>query len=528
VVTTLTIHKEEDEQRQLQLTVEVAEERVQKAMRQKARQLGREIRIPGFRPGKAPYNVIERRIGKNALRAETVEDMVDDIFTEVLKEVDVQPYAQPTMDEMALEPLRLNFTIPLMPQVELGDYRAIRREMPPVEITDEAVEDALEHVRNHHATVEPVDRPLEIGDLVTYSGTGRYVDGAGETQTFLNEERDEMLLDPEDHYLGAPFMENLVGMEAGDQKEFSLTYADDFEDEELAGREATFDLTVLDVQLRELPELDDELAQMEGDYETLDELRVALRERLEQQAADQARSDFFEAMVEDIWDEAEIVYPPVALEIELEEMIGSMRDQVTRIGWEWEDYLRLQGQTEPALREEWREQAEKRLERNLVLAHFVQAEQISLQDEHIEEALEERLAGYEDEEFRTQMRDYWLSEQGYPALSSELLMDLVVERMQAIAAGEAPDLAELEATLEAEAAADNLAVADDGADTDDEANTDDGVAADEEEIAGAEGETVDADSGATPAGEKAIVDAIFDPDDLNEVAEPAMLTESEE
>ena len=98
-----------------------------------------------------------------------------------------------------------------------------------------------------------------------------------------------MLLDPEDHYLGAPFMENLVGMEAGDQKEFSLTYADDFEDEELAGREATFDLTVLDVQLRELPELDDELAQMEGDYETLDELRVALRERLEQQAADQAR-----------------------------------------------------------------------------------------------------------------------------------------------------------------------------------------------------------------------------------------------
>ena len=104
-------------------------------------------------------------------------------------------------------------------------------------------------------------------------------------------------------------------------------------------------------------------------------------------------------------------------------MVSSLRDQVTRIGWEWEDYLRLQGQTEDELREEWREQAEKRLERNLVLGHFVQAEKITLEDERLEEALEERLEGFEDEELRAQMRDYWLGEHGFPALSSEILMD---------------------------------------------------------------------------------------------------------
>lgn len=490
-MTTLTIHKEEDEQRQLHVTVDVAEDRVQKAMRQKARELGREIRVPGFRPGKAPYNVVVNRVGKDALRYEAVEDILDEIYNETLVEVDVQPYGQPKMDDMEMEPLRLFFTIPLEPVVTLANYREIRREMAPVEITEEAVEDALDHVRTHHEVVEPVDRPVELGDKVTYSGSGRYLDGEGEEQLLFQEERSEALMDPEVMFKDTPFVENLLGMEAGDRKEFSFTFAEEYEDENLAGREATFDITILDVQSRQLPELDDELAKLEGDYETLDELRTALRERLEEQAEQQARSDFFDAMVEDMLERAEIIYPPAALDAELDDMIASMREQVTQVGWEWDDYLRLQGQTEEDLRENWQERAENRLRTNLLLINFMREEKIQVDENRRNEAIEKQLANYEDEELRESMREYFASERGFSMLGSEILMDLILERMQAIGNGTAPDLAELEAGSGEEEASVTKAEVEEMAEEEAEL-------ADEEEMA--EDETVTADVAVVESG----------------------------
>ena len=476
---TLTIHTEENEQRELKLTIEVPEERIEQEMRQAARKLSKEINIPGFRRGKVPYNVILRRVGRDALRAEAIDDMVQGVFEEALAEVEPEVYGRPSFDDMENEPLVLKFTVPLAPQVDLTGYRELRKEIEPVNVTDEAVEDALNQVQTRHQKVEAVDRPAAVGDIVTLSGKGELVwvedesedeetavedttvedvdqvDEAGEDadeyeDVIFNEENLDLLLDPEKLYLGAAFIDEVVGMSAGDDKSFTITFPEDHAEKELAGKEADFVVSVLNVKERELPLMNDDLAKLEGDYETIDELRESLRENLEKQAQATAKNELIEGMITDMLAEAQVTYPPAAVEAEIDEMVASFKDQVTRSNWKWEDFVRLQGNSEEEIRKSFRESAIERLERQQVLRQFVLNEKLSVSADDVDTAIESRLESFgENEEFRESMRKYFNSGYGFDMISSEVIMDKVYDRMVAILSGEAPDL---EAIAEAEAA----------------------------------------------------------------------------
>ncbi|MFW6182351.1 MAG: trigger factor [Chloroflexota bacterium] len=453
---TLTIHTEEDTQRQLKVTVEVPEERVEEQMRRSARQIGRGVSIPGFRPGKVPYQVLVQRIGREALRSEAVEELLAPVFEETMAEIETTPYAQPSLDDVQMEPLVLELTVPMEPVVELGDYRSLRKEIEPVEVTDEALEEALERVRERHEVLEPVARPAMSGDVVTLSGVGEVIEEES-TEVIFDEERIELLLDAETTFPGTDFVDNVIGMEVGDEGEFSITFPEDSEDEALRGKEATFSITILDVKSRYLPELDDELAREEGDYESLDALREALREELEEQAEQQARDDLFDSVMQELLEGATLVYSPIVVSEELDRIVDNLKDQVTRSGWKWEDYLLLQGETEESLRDEWQERAEEQVRRGLALRKFVEQERLALGEEDLEEAIEKRLERFEDnEELRDQMREFFQQGQGLEMLSSQLVMDKVHERMEAIVTGNAPSFEELEAA-EAEAEAEAVA-----------------------------------------------------------------------
>lgn len=442
---TLTINTEEDERRQLKVTVEVPEERVEQQMKRTARQVGRNVSIPGFRPGKVPYEVLVQRVGREALRSEAVEEILNPVFEEALAEIDVTPYAQPRLDDVHMEPLVVAFTIPMEPVVELGDYRSLRRDVEPVEVTEEALQDALERVRTEHQIVEPVDRPAMSGDVVALSGTGEIIE-EDYSDVIFDEERIEMLLDPETTFAGTDFVDNLIGMEVGDEGEFTITFPEDEEDEALAGKEATFSVTVLDVKSRHLPELDDELAREEGDYDTLEELREALRDQLKEQAEQKARDDLFDSVMEEMIEQGRIIYPPILVDQELDQMLETMKNQATQSGWQWEDYLMLQGETEESLREEWQERAQERIQRGLVLQEFIRLEKLSLDEDELETAIDERLEQFdENEDLREQMRDYFHEDEGLEMLSSQLVIEKVYDRMEAIVTGNAPDLEALEA-----------------------------------------------------------------------------------
>lgn len=458
---TLTIQTEADDQQQLALTIEVDETRVQQAMKTKARELGREIAVPGFRRGKAPYDVIVRRVGEETLRAEAIEDLIQPVFEEALAEADVDPYGRASLDDIEPKPLVLKFTIPLAPAVTLGAYREARREIAPIEIEEQAIQEALEYTQTRHQTIEVVERPAEAGDVVTIGGVGTLVpieptaaegdEVAGEAEPptidekIFDEERVDVLLDAETLFPGTNFVENLIGLSAGDEKTFTITFPEEFEPEpEFVNRQATFALTVLEVKKRELPPLDDELAKLEGDYETFAELRAAVEKELAQQAEEQAKEELVEEMTDMLLEDAQIVFPPAAVELQIDDMVADFRNRLARSGWQYQDYLQLQGMTEEALRDDFRENAETQLRRQLVLRQFILDEKLRVTAEDIDRQIEERVARFDKDTLKDSMREYYRTGQGFDAISSTVLRDKVYERLEAILSGNAPDLSELD------------------------------------------------------------------------------------
>lgn len=513
---TLTIHTEEDAQRQMTMTIELDEARVMKAMRDKARELSRDYNFPGFRPGRAPYHVVARRLGEDALRAEAVEALVQPVFEEAidqLEEQGIELYGTPQLDDIDIvhEPVLLKFTLPLQPIVKLGDYRALRKELEPVEVKEEAVDEMLESIRERHQELETVDRPAEVGDMVVLGGKGVFLtppltttdeaddeqaetaeeeaeveaveaetaaadeaettgaddgtasdtvaedegDAAAEEEdsteqedVIFDSERMELVLDSKRLFPDTPFVDEIAGMAVGDEKTFSFTFPEDYEEEDMAGREATFTVTLLEVKKRELPPLDDELAKLEGNYETLEELRASVRSDLERAAQDEHRNAVIEEMIDRLLEEAELVYPPAAVEMIIDDMVEDFRRQLQGMGWQMQDYLQLQGMTEESLRNDFRQTAETRLRRQLVLRQFVLDEKLRVDMADIDAIVDERVSRFENEELRDGMRNFYKSGRGFEAVSSEALGNKTYERIAAILSGNAPDLA----TLEAEAA----------------------------------------------------------------------------
>jgi trigger factor len=261
-----------------------------------------------------------------------------------------------------------------------------------------------------------------------------------EDNVIFNTESVEFIMDPKQLFWGEGFISNVVGMSAGDEKTFTLTFPEDFEEEELAGREATFTITVLNVRSRNLPPLDDELAKLEGTFETLDELRDSIQKELQTNAEGEAKNTLIEGMIDDLLKDATLVYPPAAVENEVDGMVENFKNQVTRAGWTWEDFLKLQTVSEEKLRENFRESAETQLKRQLALRQFIFDEKLRISDEDIDAAIDERVAQFSDNEaLQKGMRDYYHQGQGFEMLSSEVLMNKAYARIEAILAGNAPD-----------------------------------------------------------------------------------------
>ncbi len=440
---TLKIHTEEDEQRQLAVSVEVPEERVQAQMRRTARSLARNYHFPGFRRGKIPYNILVGRIGEQTLRADAVEEMLQSLLEEALEEIDAKAFYQPTLDNMELNPLALKITVPLEPKVILGDYRSIRKQLEEPTVTDEALEEALEHIRTHHQILEEVERPVEIGDMIKVTGQGKLDEEDGEV--IWKEELTEMVVDPETVFPGIPFVENILGASTSDELAFQVTFPDDYNEEELSGKTATFEITIEQVQSRELPELTDELAQEEGDFETVEELIESVRDELQKQAETRAREELMDEMMDELLAQAEVVFPPAAVEREIDQALDNMKAQVERSGWSWSDYVKMQGGSEDAIRAEAREGAVERVRRGLVFRQFVKDERIKVEAEDIDEAVDKRLKGFGDnKELQDQLRSIFTSGEGLESVTSDVLYNKSIDRMEAIVTGNAPELDELD------------------------------------------------------------------------------------
>lgn len=414
---------------QLEITIELGPERTQKALHRGARLVAQKARIPGFRPGKAPDATVLRMFGRDAVLAEVLDDLGEEVYREVLETQGIQAYGRAELTDVKTEPVTFKLTVPLRPSVDLGDYSDLRLEAPPVEVSEADVEAVLERELEARSTLQAVDRPAAIGDTVTVDIRGT----VGEVEIMNN--RDWKLLLKEESGWLPGFDASFVGLSAGEQKTFTLTYPETSASR-FKGQQATFEATVKAVEAKVRPPLDDEFARSLGNYEGLADLRAKLLQQLTEQRTAQARERLNQQAIEALIERATIVYPAQAVEDTLDEIVRDTEFRVKEAGYTLEDYLRLQGTTLEQYREQMRPVAEKRLKGRLVLQELARREGITVSSDETEWELARMLGEAPQEEQADSIRKIFRSEAGRFVISQDLLTDKTLARLRAIVTGQ--------------------------------------------------------------------------------------------
>ena len=427
----MNITAERTDDCQLKLTVEVDQERVEQQLRKAARRLANRVAIPGFRKGKASYEMVVRRLGLPAVYDEALEDLGQEVYTEALKDQQVNPYGQGNLENFTMDPLVLHFIVPLMPEVDLGDYRSVRIEPEPVNITDEDVDKTVEQLREQKAEWEPVDRPLGAGDRAL-----AHIKATMDGETVDDSDRN-FVVNPAMQYPIPGFHEAVQGMAVGETRDFTLTYPADWESTENAGKSVHFELALKEVSEKVLPELNDDFALLMGDFESLDDLRDRTRRDLEHQAVHAAAHRLEDVALSRVVEGAKILFPPPMLERELDRMIDEQDGYVRReqnVGLE--DYLKMIGQNMDDYRKSLSNTAATRIKRSLVLAEVARVEKLTASPEDIEAQAQVMVRAFSEAD--PEVRSFLNSEAGESVIRRDVLTQKALDRLATIAQGAAP------------------------------------------------------------------------------------------
>jgi len=453
------------------LTVEMATDDENPFIERSYRRVVSRINIPGFRRGRAPRHIVESMMGRTALLQEALEFMVPETLDKVLQDEDVSAFGEPSIEVTELEPVSFTATVPLEPTVDLGDYRGIRVETEPVEVTDEEVDGVLDRVRDEQAVWEPVERPAEYGDRLNLN-----VLGTMDEETVVEDEDVEYIPNEENVLPFPGFAPNLVGMSEDDESEFTVTVPDDYPREQYAGKDIQFQVSVLSVKQKSLPELDDDFAMSVGDgFDDLEALRNNIRESLTSQAENAARNELEQKSLEALCEVAVVNASPLLYERELEAMQADRERMLRQQGLDLATYLRFMGKSPDEFLDEMRPNAERRLVSALVMRKLAEVEEIEISDEDVQSETDRLLglsAGDEEQDDSNldSLREFLGSASTRDNIRSTLHSRRVMERLTEIAQGK------LDEDGGAEASATSEAMEPDAPDANETTNASDGEA----------------------------------------------------
>ncbi len=370
----------------VRVEVDVEAEAVSRAVEKAAAQMGREMRIPGFRKGKVPGALVVQRIGRDAVLEQAVRDSLGEWYEEALLDSEVRTVGDPKLDVSDLpaegEGLRFSIEIAVRPEAKLGDYKGLEVGRASTDVPDEAIDAEIERLREAFASVNPVEREAADGDMVVidYAGTieGELFDGGSANDQMVEVGAGRLL----------PEMEGAMrGAAPGAELDVELTFPDDYGAEDLAGKTANFALTVKEVREKKLPELNDDFASDASEFDTLDELRAAIAERLGEAIAQRSEAEFREAAVQAAADAATIELPEEIVKARGEEMLDRFLHQLSHRGVDPEAFVQMQDNGREGMLAEMGEDATKSLRREATLAAVADAESVEASDEDLIEAL---------------------------------------------------------------------------------------------------------------------------------------------
>lgn len=377
---------------QVELEISITPEEFAAAQDAAFRKLARNVKMRGFRPGKVPRKLFESTYGTSQIIEGALDELVPAKYAAAVEEHHIEPLARPQMELLPEEegqPLRVKALVSIRPAIEPKDYSGVEIADVTETATDEDVERTLAQMQRDAATLVPVDRPVQAGDVATLDYEGK-IDGVpfeGGTAQGQETELDEGRFIP-------GFVSGIVGMTSGETKDVHATFPDPYSNADLAGKEAVFTVTVHEVKEPELPPLDDELAKRVSRSETLEDLRAEVKRRLGETVKNNARRRMSGELLDKVVAANDFPLPEVLIDREIDALMNESRQYVARAGVSWDDYLAQSGKTEEELRAGYREEAERRVKTTLLVEAIAKKEGIQATQADVEAELDALAAQY--------------------------------------------------------------------------------------------------------------------------------------
>ncbi|SFL65298.1 trigger factor [Halanaerobium salsuginis] len=392
----MEVKKEVLEGNKIKLEVEIESDKVDQALTQAYKKVVKDVSIPGFRKGKAPRKIIENRFGKEVLHKDALDILIPQGYSEAVEETDIEPVAQPDIEEFYIaagEPATFTAIVEVKPEVKLGEYKELGIEKEDAEVGEDEVNARLEKMQNEHSQLVSSDREeLQDGDFAIIDFTG-YVDG----EEFPGGSAEEYSLEIGSGSFIPGFEEQLIGLKVGETKNVEVTFPEDYHADDLAGADATFDVTLKEIKVKEVPELDNDFAIEASDYETIDELRVSIEEELAAQKETSVENNFREELIKKASENAEVDITDTLIDEQLDQMFQSLSQSISQQGMDVETYFNYLGMDEAGWREQNKETAADRAKELLVLEAIADLEEIEVTDEELDEEIDE-IAEMHDQE----------------------------------------------------------------------------------------------------------------------------------
>lgn len=457
----MKIETEPRDDHQVKLTAEFEPEVTEKYKHQAARKIAKEAKIPGFRPGKAPFDVVRRLYGEKLIEEQAVELLVDDLYPQILKEAGIEPGGSGQLENIiSMDPPKFSFIVPLAPVITLTDYHIMRQDYEPEPVTEDDVTKVFRNLQTGSATAEPAERPAQDGDMVYAKVTGIRIEPAeGEEAELIKETPLQIIIgennpDPDDFPFDG-FSKELIGMAAGEEKKIPYTYPEDSKYEKLRGQKVEFTLAVESIKSMKLPELNDEFAQSMGDFASLDDLRKNVQTQLEVNRSNDYDQKYLNEFIDKIVQASTIAYPPQMLEDEAKDILADIEHDLSHQQLDLDTYLKTrQLEKEAFIETEVNPSAKKRLERSLVLEKIAEAEKIELDRKELEKAVLQNMAQLANQpnqpkpKNNNEMRN--MTNAVTIQTANQLLNRQIMDRLKAIGSGKFVPAQETAAELPAE------------------------------------------------------------------------------
>ena len=425
----MKVTKEKTENSQVFLTVEMEPAEVEVSLEESYYRLVKKASIPGFRKGKAPRAILESYIGKESLLDDALNHLLPKAYQNAIKEEKIEAFAQPNIEITQTDPVVFKAVVPLPPTIKLGDYHCIQVTPEPIKLSDNDVDAVIERLRHQQATWEPVERPVDLDDLVVLD-----IESSVEDKPFINRKGTQYQVLPDLSFPVPGFAEQLIGMRRDGEKEFNLQFPSDYPKGELAGKETSFKVRATEVKQERLPELDDEFARgVDPEFKTLDLLREKVSANLKRRAEEKARMDFEERVIEAVVGLTEVEFPPVLVEIEIDRIINRQLQQWQMDGKGLEAYLAGINKTEKELREELRPLAAKQVAQSLVLGEVVREEKVEVSDSEIDTEIEEMIKSATEN--KDELNKLLNNSQSRESIKQLLITRKTIQRLVEIARG---------------------------------------------------------------------------------------------